>query len=276
MSVRPAALVAGVVVALVAGFAIGRATGSSSTRATAQAVPSHTHTHGTPGAAPAGGLSISSDGYTMVPESTAYRPGVGVPFRFKIHRADREPVTRFAVVHDKPMHLIVVRRDLSGYRHLHPTMSADGTWSVPLTLPEPGIWRAYADFTALDTSMAVTLSTDLTVDGDYRARPLPAPANESTVDTYRVTYEGEPRVGATQPLLVRVNGELQRYLGSYGHLVVLREGDLAYVHVHPEPELSGGAVKFWLAVPSAGRYRMYFDFQIGGVVRTAQFTVSVL
>ncbi|MEK8109242.1 hypothetical protein NKG94_40115 [Micromonospora sp. M12] len=36
------------------------------------------------------------------------------------------------------MHLIVVRRDLTGYQHLHPTMAKDGTWSVPLTLAQPG------------------------------------------------------------------------------------------------------------------------------------------
>lgn len=27
--------------------------------------------------------------------------------------------------------------------------------------------------------------------------------------------------------------DLQPYLGAYGHLVALRQGDLAYLHVHP-------------------------------------------
>ena len=52
------------------------------------------------------------------------------------------------------MHLIVVRRDLTGYQHLHPTMTPDGTWRVPLTLPDPGVWRAYADFTVRDAAGA--------------------------------------------------------------------------------------------------------------------------
>jgi len=36
------------------------------------------------------------------------------------------------------MHLIVVRRDLTGYQHLHPTRDPQGTWSVPLALAAAG------------------------------------------------------------------------------------------------------------------------------------------
>jgi hypothetical protein len=70
-------------------------------------------------------------------------------------------------------------------------------------------------------------------------------------------------------------GNLERYLGAYGHLVALREGDLGYVHVHPEDQLFRGAAKFWLAAPSPGRYRMFFDFQVGGKARTATYTIVV-
>ena len=68
---------------------------------------------------------------------------------------------------------------------------------------------------------------------------------------------------------------LEPYLGAYGHLVVLREGDLGYVHVHPETELVDGKVKFWLAAPRPGRYRMFFDFQVAGQVHTAAWTAVV-
>lgn len=44
---------------------------------------------------------------------------------------------------------------------------------------------------------------------------------------------------------------LQPYPGSYGHLVILREGDLAYLHAHPqgaEPtagSISGPQISSW-------------------------------
>jgi hypothetical protein len=100
-------------------------------------------------------------------------------------------------------------------------------------------------------------------------------------DGFSVTLEGTAQVNATQPLSVRVFAagapvtDLERYLGAYGHLVVIREGDLGFLHVHPEDQLVGGAVKFWLAAPSPGRYRMYFEFQKSGAVHRAEFTMEV-
>ena len=71
-----------------------------------------------------------------------------------------------------------------------------------------------------------------------------------------------------------------RYLGAYGHLVALRAGDLAYLHVHPEGAPGDGAtepgpeVVFFAEVPSPDRYHLYLDFKHDGVVRTAAFTVT--
>ena len=91
---------------------------------------------------------------------------IGVPQRQRLGNrkwlVDR-PVTNFAIAYDKPMHLIVVRRDLSGHQHLHPTMAADGTWQVGLTLPAPSVWCGYTDVAALDATgaqVAVKLGVD--------------------------------------------------------------------------------------------------------------------
>jgi hypothetical protein len=169
----PVLLAVGLVLALVAGFAIGKAVpGDASTSAPAAnptAIPSHSH-----GGATAGdlaGTSLSAAGYTLAAESTMFQAGVAQPFTFRVIGPDRKPVTNFVVAQDKKLHLIVARHDLTGFRHLHPTMVADGTWSIPLTLPGAGLWRAYADFVALDPTgqqVAVTLAVDLTVPGDYR------------------------------------------------------------------------------------------------------------
>ncbi|TDC39098.1 hypothetical protein E1211_05380 [Micromonospora sp. 15K316] len=295
-TLRLALAVGGLVLAVLLGFGLGRLNSGSAPTAVGLETVDHTHPpstaphdHGAVAGADqamdadAGGLAVSVAGYTLAPLATGFTPGREGLFRFQIRDAQREPVTRFAIVHDKPMHLIVVRRDLSGFQHLHPTMAPDGTWSVPLTLPQAGTWRAYADFTVVaddGTQAALTLGVDLAVPGGYQPRPLPAAATSTTVGGFTVDYQGTPQAGASVPLTFRIAADgaaaaLERYLGAYGHLVALREGDLGYLHVHPEPQLVDGAVRFWLTTPGPGRYRLFLDFQVAGVVRTAEFTVVV-
>jgi hypothetical protein len=234
-------------------------------------------------ALPVEGTSARAGGYTLRPATSAFTAGVAGVFTFRIEGADGRPVTRFAIQRDKPMHLIIARHDLTGYQHLHPTMAPDGTWSVPLTLAQPGTYRAYADFAAIDakgTTAAAVLAVDLTVAGASSAAPLPPPAVSTDLAGFTVSYQGRPAIGTVQPLLFTIaRGNTlvtpEHYLGSFGHLVVLRQGDLAYLHVHPEDTLDSGAVKFWLAAPGPGDYRMYLDFQVDGQVHTAEFTLTV-
>jgi hypothetical protein len=281
-SVRLGVFVGGIAAALIAGFGLGKLINPVSPTAGAQTGAPQTsvtpHVHTGPQAAAGsdvGGLAISAGGYTLTPLSDE-----GGKISFVIKDPGGKPVTTFATVHEKPLHLIAVRRDLTGYQHLHPSMAPDGTWSVQADLSKPGVWRVFADFTAVTQAgaqSALTLGYDITVPGDYRPQAIPPPARESTVDGQAVAYEGTINVGATSPLLFRVagNGMLEPYLGSFGHLVVLRDKDLAYIHVHAEPQLSAGAVKFWMAAPSPGTYRMFFDYQMAGKVHTAQFTLVV-
>ena len=300
---RLAAFGAVLVVVLFAGYGIGRLSHSTSTADAkpAAAMPgipvdeSQPHQHQTDGtvAQPAdapmrmgaavGGLSLSSSGLTLAPAATTFTAGRPQSLKFRITNASGAAITTFALVHDKLLHLIVIRRDLTGFQHLHPTMAPDGTWSVDLTLAEPGSYRAIADFTAIvgGSPVATSLGADLTVAGSYQPVPLPAPAQQATSDGFGVTYEGAPRIESTQPLLMTVTGPdgrpaaLEPYLGAYGHLVVLRAGDVGYLHVHPEPDLADGKVKFWLAAPSPGNYRMFFDFQVAGQVHTAAWSLII-
>jgi hypothetical protein len=212
-----------------------------------------------------GGLLAADQGYALSPVADAQ-------FAYRIVGPDGHAVTKFDVVHDRPMHLIVARRDLSGFRHVHPTMSTDGTWRIEAPFSAPGVWRAYADFRPTG-GPALTLGIDVHRSGDYQVRPLPAPALTSTVDGYAVSLA---RSGKEFTFTVqrdgRPVGDLQPYLGSYGHLVALRQADLAYLHVHPE-RASAGSITFAVEVPSAGTYRLFLDFQHQGVVRTAEFTI---
>ena len=235
------------------------------------------------------GLASTVDGYTIEPVEATLPTGERVPFAFRVTDPDGNAVTRYTEAHEKQLHLIVVRRDLSGFQHVHPELAADGTWTVDLELPSGGSYRAYADVVPTNLGRNVVLGTDLDVAGDYAPVDLPAPAATTTVDGYQVDLTargGHPEPGVETMLTYSVSrdgrpvDDLQPDLGAYGHLVTIRDGDLAYLHTHPADEAtpgeSGGPdIEFMTTFPSAGTYRLFLDFQVGGQVRTAELTVEV-
>jgi hypothetical protein len=226
-------------------------------------------------AAPVRGLAVSQDGLTLQLARPAARPGERFALAYRIAGRDGRTVRDFDVEHTKRMHLIVVRRDLTGFQHLHPAQSADGTWSVPVTLRDAGAYRVFADFSA--GGKPHTLAADLQLDGAVRSRPLPPAATSTHVDGMKVTLTDGPAKAATESSLgftVTRDGRpvaLQDHLGAKGHLVALRQGDLAYLHVHPDER----RLKFMAAFPTAGTYRLFLQFRVAGRVHTAEFTLQV-
>lgn len=221
------------------------------------------------------GLAVSENGLTLDLASRRAVPGEPLQLGFRIADARGETVRDFDVEHTKRMHVILVRRDLTGFQHVHPTQVADGSWRIPATLADAGSYRVFADFSVGDR--AYTLGDDIQVDGAVVSHELPAPADVVHVGGFDVRLaEGPARAGADAELSFTVtrDGEpvaLQDYLGAKGHLVALRSGDLAFLHVHPDAE----RLRFDASFPSAGTYRMFLQFQVDGTVHTAAITREV-
>ena len=110
------------------------------------------------------------------------------------------PLLDYTREHEKDLHLIVVRRDLTGFQHVHPRLDrapAPGRSDVRLT---PGVWRVVADFTPEGWD-GLTLADDVAVPGDFTpaapARPTTAIAElETDEGTYTVTLAGDTAPGA--------------------------------------------------------------------------------
>ena len=225
------------------------------------------------------GLTASQDGYTLRLSSQKTTAGETRPIEFTIVGPGDKAVTKFDVAHEKKLHFIVVRRDFTGFQHVHPEMDSAGRWTTSVDL-EPGPWRVFADFVPSGGD-PLTLGADLAVDGDYQAEQAMPEKRTSDVDDYQVTLDGDLASGMSSEVTLTVTKsgkpvtDLQPYLGAYGHLVALREKDLAYLHVHPGGKPKAGPnVVFYAEVPSGGRYHLFFDFRHEDVVRTADFVVK--
>jgi hypothetical protein len=228
------------------------------------------------------GLAVSRDGYTLVVATGTFRAGDEITLAFQIVGPDGRPVTAFDIDHDKDLHLIVVSRDLVDYLHVHPERAADGTWSITLPPRPAGSYRVFADFTPTGAT-SMTLGADIAVAGEYAPAALPAAGESAAVDGYDVTLDGTLVAGTDSTVTLNVADadgpvdDLEPYLGALGHLVAIRTGDLAYLHVHPAEaaeEPGGPDIEFTVEVPTPGTYRLFLDFSHGGDVRTAAFTVN--
>src|SRR5829696_1764288 len=133
------------------------------------------------------GLAVAEDGLRLKLLTPTAKPGRPFIFELQVEDADGSVLRDFDVEHTKRLHLIVVRRDLTGFQHLHPVQQADGNWTVAVTIAAAGTYRVFADF-ATD-GKKYTLGSDLEVNGTVASRPLSAPTSTVEVDGYRVTLE---------------------------------------------------------------------------------------
>ena len=234
------------------------------------------------------GVTLAASDLTIGPIDAPAVPDEPSVLAFQILDRDGEPLTEFETEYEEELHLITVRSDGTEYRHVHPELDpTTGTWSLPWTWDAAGSYRVYADFTTADGT-AVTLSRMVDVAGTVEAQPVTDVSVRDQVDGFDVTIDGDLTAGSASDVTVAVTRdgqpvtELEPYLGAFGHLVALRQGDLAYLHVHAqgdEPQtgdLAGPEIAFAAEAPTAGRYLLYLDFQVDGQVHTAQFVLDAV
>jgi hypothetical protein len=234
------------------------------------------------------GLSIEADGYRFADVTTPVAAGEPGEVRFRIIGPDARPVTGFEITHEKPLHLIVVRTDGTSFRHVHPKLASDGTWTMPWTWDDAGSFRLFADFRPADHDRTLTLTSTATVTGDVQPGDVPVSGELVAVaGPFTVELAGELAPGAASDLTFTVLRDgvpvttIEPYLGAAGHLVMLRAGDLGYLHVHPLDEAEtkgadglGPDIRFGATPPTPGAYFLYLDFQVDGQVYTARFAAN--
>jgi hypothetical protein len=201
------------------------------------------------------------------------------------------------------VHVIAVREDLSVIIHRHPPITSGGRISELLTFPEPGRYRVVIDaYPALSGPQPnFQLFHNVVVAGAYKPERLPAFHPSISVDGYRFTLHGRPRLRAISPAFLtitvrRPNGTPARFTPWYGalaHAIFFRAGSLDYFHTHVcSPGASGctsvlagskvtgssatpGRLTVGVLVPVSGSWRLFLQCRVDGHVLTAPFTLNV-
>jgi hypothetical protein len=243
-------------------------------------------------------------------EPTELKAGEKTDLSFLVKNSGGEIVRDLQIVHEKPMHLLIVSDDLSEFYHEHPEPQADGGYKVPFVFPNSGNYKLYADLTPPE---AVQVVQDFTVNvaGTERAaKELNADAKfEKTVENLRVVMKPSGDFMSEEEMTLdfavfdaatdQPVTDLENYLGEKAHFVVISRDLQEFVHAHPmstdnakhgahshgadaahghAEKISSSAastVSAHLTFPKAATYRLWAQFKRGGRVITVPFTFDV-
>ena len=237
----------------------------------------------------------------LTTEPKAVKAGQKTKFRIAIrHPLTNDPVTQFAEVHDRLFHFFIVSRDMTQFFHEHPVLEKDGSFTLEHVLPVAGQYMLFSDFMPVGggPQLIATPVTTAGFDGDIASSwPNLKPDTNLTKIANGVSVElriepGKLITGEEADIPIHFedqkSGEpvtnLQRYLGAFGHAMMLSEDMTEHVHAHPEQMLEGTAITegggpdlvFHALFPKPGNYRIWLQFQRNKVLSTIPFTVRVL
>lgn len=148
------------------------------------------------------------------------------------------------IVHEEPLHLLMVSRDLSWFAHEHPAPQPDGVFKLPgFVFPAAGEYILYHDYTPKGKPQQVP-QFRIKVAGEAPA-PKPLVEDYDVVGhiegyEFRVRCNGE-KFFAGKDSIIRIGidrdgtpvTDIEPYLGAMGHLVIISQDLKSFVHSHP-------------------------------------------
>jgi heavy metal-binding protein len=201
----------------------------------------------------------------------------------------RRPVSSFATIHERLVHLFIIGRQLDYFRHVHPVQLADGTFELRENIP-PGEFMVIADFLPMN-GRAQMLQRAIVSPG-YHGSLFPSMPNlrpdaawekvdggvrvRLEADGLKAGKEGTLKFTLTDAVTKASVTDLEPFLGAPGHMLLVNADLSDANHVHPEePATRGPVITFQPMMPAPGLYKLWLQFQRHGIVTTVPFVVSV-
>lgn len=125
------------------------------------------------------------------------------------------------IVHEKPLHLFIVRNDFNYFDHVHPELAADGTYRLPFHFLANGTYYIWPEFTVGGMTHLVRYA--LEVSGESKLEPTLA-KTELTIDD-----------SENPQIILSINDTaVIPYLGAAAHLVLINKQTAELSHGHDE------------------------------------------
>jgi hypothetical protein len=189
-------------------------------------------------------------------------------------------------IHEKPVHLIVVSKDLAEFDHIHPEAAPGDVYSVVHTFASPGEYWLYADYSVPGGAPSVTrfsVSVGGSATTDRRAQ----------AKTPTVQFEAPLQIEANTDVTLAFHldvADLQPWLGAWAHIMIVSRDGSEFIHAHPLEGPATSAVHSHTApvagpgpLPirtqtgfrSPGEYKVWLQFQRNGEIVTRAYNLTV-
>jgi hypothetical protein len=233
------------------------------------------------------GTTGRAGGYRLADVTLPETPGDPGELSFRVLDDRGEPLLDYTEEQTKLLHLYVVRTDLDDFRHLHPTLADDGTWSTQVDLATPGDYRVLAEFVPEGSERPVALGQVVRVPGRWSPTTVPVGGAAASGDdgVVTVTADGAAETGDDGRMRLRVanaDGDpvtLGNYLGTFAHVTGFDTETGAFVHTHPygAPEQTsyGTELTFHTTFDRPGDYRFFVQVRVEGFVHQVPITLAV-
>jgi hypothetical protein len=186
-------------------------------------------------------------------------------------------------VHERPVHMVIVSKDLEFFDHVHPSASPGDLFSVCYSFPAGGEYWVYADYSVPGAGPRVARFS-VSVRGSRAEARLQggSPA---------------PQIRFKAPLQIEANRDVEfgfelserdwePWLGAWAHIMIVSRDGSEFIHAHPLEGVDGGhthalagpapsAIRTQIGFKKAGAYRLWFQYQRHGEVFTVPFDISV-
>jgi plastocyanin len=220
------------------------------------------------------------------------------------HDSQGRAVRFLEKVHQQPVHLIVVSKDLAEFDHIHPEPVPGDAFSVTHTFTRAGEYWLYADYTAPGEPPSVARFSVAVTGGPRKPVMLHIDTEYTkTVEGIQVAFTAPQRLDAGRDLPLAFTltdaanhqpiADLDPWLGAWGHIMIVGGNGESFIHAHPlesagtETSLlphthaapvsgpSPSTIRTVTGFRSAGIYKLWFQFQRHGRLITVPWVIRV-
>ena len=186
-------------------------------------------------------------------------------------------------VHERPVHMIIVSKDLGAFDHVHPLAVPGDLFSVGYSFPGRGEYWVYADYSVPGSGPSVARFS-ISVSGEARRSVVPVAPAVRFVAPRQIEANRDVEFGFELPYR-----DLEPWLGAWAHIMIVSRDGSEFIHAHPLEGVDGASlfhshsvagpapstIRTQIGFKKAGAYRLWFQFQRHGEVFTVPFDITV-